>query len=66
MGYHLIEIGSISSRLLLAEMTQDIRVAPVLNNQHEVAQFNQGMIFQARQYAFCSQKEVMGATVQEP
>lgn len=50
----------------LAEMKQDIKLIRVRDNQQEVEQFNQGMIFQARQHVFCSQKEVIGATVLEP
>lgn len=49
----------------LAEIRQGINRVPVFDDQREVEQFNQGMIFQARRYVFCSQKEVMGATVLE-
>ncbi|MEM4382414.1 MAG: hypothetical protein QXX19_09325 [Candidatus Caldarchaeum sp.] len=57
----------------LAEITQNIQLRPVFDDKEEpvfddkeeVEQFNQGMIFQARRYVFCSQKEVIGATVRE-
>lgn len=50
----------------LTEIAQDIQLTPVFDDKEEVGQFNQGMILQARQYVFCSRKEVMGATVLEP
>lgn len=48
-----------------AEITQDIQLTRIFDDNKEVEQFNQGMILQARQYVFCSQKEVVGATVRE-
>lgn len=49
----------------LAEIAQNIQRVLVFDDKEEVEQFNQYMIFQARRYVFCSQKEVIGATVRE-
>ena len=49
-----------------AEFAKSIQLRHVNNNEEQVKWFNRATIFQARSYVFCSQKDVLGATVIPP
>jgi hypothetical protein len=57
------ELGEELIRTSQTEIAQDIQLMPIRDNLQEVEQFNKGMILQAKRYVFCSQKDVIGATI---
>ncbi len=57
------DLGEELIRASQTEIAQDIQLITIRDNPQEVEKFNKGMILQAKRYVFCSQKDVMGATI---